>query len=136
MKRLLMLLIATLVIGSAFSGPVHINGPGLNTGVSIEIALSESFGLADVTTFPVEQAVSNLGQAGAFDVDGTAAVDLQGFYNSECLGVSGLLSMVSATAVASPDSQNFVFGDIARSQEVFSLRGCSKPACTKNKVIV
>jgi hypothetical protein len=38
MKKLLALLTTALVIGSVFAGPVHINGPGINTGDIYEFA--------------------------------------------------------------------------------------------------
>jgi hypothetical protein len=137
MKKLLALLIATLVIGSAFSGPVRINGPGLNTEVSIRVAFSEGLDLADVALFSITRhGALNLDWTGAFDIGGMVAVDSQGFYNNECLGVSGLLSIISATAVVNPDSQNFVFGDISRSQEVISLWGCSRPAYTDKDMFI
>jgi hypothetical protein len=120
MKKLLALLTTALVLGSVFAGPVHINGPGINTG---DI---EDFGLTGMPCPP------SIGQDTPFDVGGAVAVDSQGVYYNKFSGSSGLPLIIAATQIATPDSQNFVLGDAGQSQEVISLSGCSKPAYTGN----
>jgi hypothetical protein len=126
MKKLLALLTTALVIGSVFAGPVHINGPGINTGDIYEFAFSEDFGLTGMSCLP------SIGQDTPFDVGGAVAVDSQGVYYNKFSGSSGLPLIIAATQIATPDSQNFVLGDAGQSQEVISLSGCSKPAYTGN----
>jgi hypothetical protein len=138
MKKLLALLIAMLVIGSVFSGPVHINGPGISTENAAVFALSEGFVLADVVLPVIDRAVTeNFGQVVAiyrFDVIDAVAGDSQGIYD-ELFGVTGSPFMITAALATNPDSKNFVLGDVSRSQEVISLRGHSKPAHTGNDMI-
>jgi hypothetical protein len=128
MKKLLALLIVALVIGSVFAGPVHINGPGINTGDIYEFTFSEDFGLAGISRSP-----SIAQDTPAFDVGGAVAVDSQGVITPNLFsGSSGLPFIITTTQIATFDSQNFVLEDVGRSQEVISLLGCSKPAYTGN----
>jgi hypothetical protein len=131
MKKLLVLLLAMLVIGSVFSGPVRINGPGLITENAAAIAP------AGVTLSAiVRQAVLNSDQAGiihSFDVIGAVAGDSQGLFNYELLGVTGSPFMFTTALATCPGSIDFIPRDVSRSQEVISLRGSSKPAYTGNE---
>jgi hypothetical protein len=142
MKKLLVLLVLTLVIGSVFSGPVHINGPGILTRDTVIFLPSEETISADAILLMTGGIVANnlcridrFEIFRYFEVGGTVAVDSQGFYNDGFSGVSDLPTMFSAILTVSPDSTKFVFGDNCQSQEVISLRGSSKPACTvKNDI--
>jgi hypothetical protein len=130
MKKLLALLITMLVIGSAFSGLVHINGPGLITGSITESTL---FGSSDLPA-NVGQVAVNFDQAKVihgFNVLGMVADDSPNLCSYEFFGVTIPLFMLPAAFAASPDSKNFVLRDVSRSREVISLRG-SKPAYTGN----
>jgi hypothetical protein len=141
MKRLLVLLLVTLVMGSAtsFSGPVHINGPGILIR-DATATLFEGFILADVAFVMIDAKV--IGESGPitvisrFDVTSTFAGNLQGFFDNNFFSIPDSPIMFSAIFANGPDSKKFVLGDNGQSREVISLRGSSKPTYTVNESFV
>jgi hypothetical protein len=128
MKKLLVLLLATLVIGVAFSGPVHNNGPGISAGDSIEFSHIEEFVSMDLALPSIR--ITNSAAVSA--VPGTFAGNSQGIYFVETLGVSGSIINISKALTATPDTY---FGDNGPSQEVIARLGCSKPAYREPMII-
>jgi hypothetical protein len=132
MKKLLALLLAMLVIGSVFAGPVRINGPGISEISAERIFEIGDVASADVLTLVIDRRGLNNVQfraVGFIRVAGTKfSGDFQGVYINDFIGTTGQLYYFSRSLYACPDSYKFFTGDASQSQEVNSLRGSHKRA--------
>jgi hypothetical protein len=122
MKKLLVLLLvfATLAVGSVFAGPVHINGPGI---------LAENTLLADISVERILSAATffDLNRIDReFDIVGGIAGDFQGIYNYGLLGSIQALIIFPASVYAAPNAQIFVFEAVCQAQEVIPRMGYSR----------
>ena len=141
MKKLLALLLTMLVIGSAYSGPIHINGPGVIPGITIDEVSDITVAIEPIyVSSHIDFCTAHVFQVspfefGAQDIAGVNAGDCRGIYNNVFSGK--LVSTDSLVfPVTTPDIEQVFYGADSQAQEVMPLAGSKNRAAVNTAIII